>query len=174
MIKDFNEFHDEACITADVCIVGAGAAGITIAREFLSTRYTVVVLESGGLDTEAETQQLYQSEIVGLPHIGIHQGRVRTFGGTTTVWGGQSLRFGASDFQERSWIPDSGWPICRQKLDPYYDRADRYFNSARASLTTIFARRPALNLQPLIQRSFLWNVHSGVADPISERRIVAS
>src|SRR5437870_5517458 len=125
MIKDFNEFHDEACITADVCIVGAGAAGITIAREFLSTRYTVVVLESGGLDTEAETQQLYQSEIVGLPHIGIHQGRVRTFGGTTTVWGGQSLRFGASDFQERSWIPDSGWPICRQKLDPYYDRADR-------------------------------------------------
>lgn len=175
MIKDFNEFRDEASITAGVCIVGAGAAGITIAREFLNTRYTVVVLESGGLETEAQTQQLYESEIVGLPHVGIHKGRVRTFGGTTTLWGGQSLRFGGSDFQERSWIPDCCWPICRRKrLIHTTIEQTRYFNLVPASLTTICALRPALTLQLLIQRSFIWIVHSGVAYPISVRRFVVS
>ncbi|MGH9864210.1 MAG: FAD-dependent oxidoreductase [Candidatus Acidiferrales bacterium] len=125
MIKDFSKFDDGATVTADVCIVGAGAAGIAIAREFVSTHHTVVVLESGGLDTEPETHKLYESEVVGLPHTGIHAGRARVFGGTTTLWGGQALRFSSFDLQKRYWVPFSGWPFSSQELDPYYERAAR-------------------------------------------------
>jgi choline dehydrogenase-like flavoprotein len=125
MIKDFHEFDDGACMKADVCIIGAGAAGITIAREFLGTNFTVLVLETGGLDNEAEIQKLNESEVVGLPHVGIEKGRVRAFGGSTIQWGGQNLRLGAFDFQKRSWVPNSGWPITLQDIEPYYNRAER-------------------------------------------------
>jgi choline dehydrogenase-like flavoprotein len=125
MIKDFHEFDDRACITADVCIIGAGAAGITVAKEFLGTHFSVLVLESGGLDNEAVIQKLNEGEVVGLPHAGIEKGRFRAFGGSTIAWGGQTLRLGAFDFQERSWVPYSGWPITLQDIEPYYDRAER-------------------------------------------------
>lgn len=128
MICDFNNFEDGASISSDFCFIGAGAAGIALAREFIGTPYTVTLLESGGLDHEPESNRLYESEIVGLPHLGIHTGRERVFGGTTTVWGGQALRFDKFDFQTRCWVPFSGWPIAREELDSYYDRADRLLN----------------------------------------------
>lgn len=125
MIQDFSDFDDGAAIEADVCIVGCGAAGITLAREFIGRRFSVLVLEGGGLEAEAETQQIYASEVIGLPHAGIHDGRARIFGGTTTLWGGQALRFDRIDLEKRSWVPHSGWPISLEELEPYYDRAER-------------------------------------------------
>src|SRR5260370_32341097 len=85
MIGDFAEFDDGAEVAADICIVGGGAAGITLAREFIGTRFSVLMLEGGGLETELETQKLYDSEVVGLPHTGVHEGRARAFGGPATV-----------------------------------------------------------------------------------------
>jgi len=125
MISDFAEFDDGAEVAADVCIVGSGAAGIALAREFIGTHFSVLVLEAGGLEADVETQKLYDSEVVGLPHTGVHEGRARVFGGTTTLWGGQALRLDAFDLQKKSWVPYSGWPISREELEPYYDRADR-------------------------------------------------
>jgi len=125
MIKDFAEFNDGADVVADICVVGGGAAGITLAREFIGTRFSVLMLEGGGLKAEVETQKLYDSEVVGLPHTGVHEGRARVFGGTTTLWGGQALRLDAFDLQKRSWVPYSGWPISREDLEPFYDRAER-------------------------------------------------
>lgn len=125
MIQDFYDFEDGRSLSADICIVGAGAAGITIALEFIGSRYTVLVLEGGGLEAEVESQKLYDSEVIGLPHIGVHEGRARIFGGTTTLWGGQALRFDSFDFQKKSWVPHSGWPIRREELDPFYERAER-------------------------------------------------
>ena len=118
MIRDFAEFDDGTAVAADICIVGGGAAGITMAREFIGTRFSVLMLEGGGLEAEAETQKLYESEVVGLPHTGVHEGRARVFGGTTALWGGQVLRL---DALERSWVPHSGWPISREELEPSYD-----------------------------------------------------
>jgi choline dehydrogenase-like flavoprotein len=125
LIEDFNQFNDQNSITADVCIIGAGAAGITIAREFLGTRHNIVVLEGGGFDPEEDSQKLFESEVVGLPHASIHDGRARVLGGTTTLWGGQALRFEDLDFKVRNWVPYSGWPILREALGPYYERAER-------------------------------------------------
>ena len=73
MIRDFADFDDGATLAADICIVGGGAAGITIAREFIGTRFSVLMLEAGGLEAEEETQKLYDSEVVGLPHIRVYR-----------------------------------------------------------------------------------------------------
>lgn len=125
MIEDFHACEDGVNITADVCIVGAGAAGITLAREFLGTPFRVVLLESGGLDKEDAIQGLNAGEAAGLPHGGMEKGRVRGFGGTTIAWGGQTFRLDAFDLQPRSWVPNSGWPISLQELEPYYERAEQ-------------------------------------------------
>jgi choline dehydrogenase-like flavoprotein len=162
MIADFAEFENAATVNADVCIVGAGAAGIAIAREFIGTPYKVLILESGGLDPEPETQELYKSNVVGLPHAGIHDGRVRIFGGTTTLWGGQALRFDAFDLQERSWVPYSGWPITQDMLEPFYERAARVLQlgpliSYHDLCGTFGIEPPALNPTQLYMECSQWS-----------------
>src|SRR5262249_28521068 len=98
MIQDINELEPDATLRADLCIVGSGAAGITIAREFLHTPYSVLVLEGGGRVFEPASQEPYQSHVVGLRHGGIHDGRARVLGGTTTLWAGQALPLFETDF----------------------------------------------------------------------------
>jgi len=124
MIVDLNDHENGHVFRADLVIIGAGAAGITIAREFFETGTSVLMLEGGGERWEPETQDLYISEIAGISHKGIHSGRARIFGGTTTLWAGQTLPLDEMDFQERPWVSDSGWPLKRADLEPYYRRAE--------------------------------------------------
>ncbi len=125
MILDFASTDTPTELDADLCIVGAGAAGIAIALEFVGTRMAVLVVESGGERPEADTQRLYDSELRGLRCATVHDGRARVFGGTTTVWAGQSLPLDEIDFATREWVPHSGWPISLTQLQPYYRRAER-------------------------------------------------
>src|SRR5271170_1318609 len=125
MIVDFDEHNDGHTFESDLCIIGCGAAGITIGREFFNTAVSVVILEAGGHKSEPDTQAIYASEIAGLPHKGIHTGRARIFGGTTTLWAGQTLPLDPSDFCHRPWLSESGWPLKRPELEPYYRRAEK-------------------------------------------------
>lgn len=124
MIIDFLRCPDGHTFEADLCVVGSGAVGITIAREFVDSRISVIVLESGGYKWETPTQGLYESEVVGLPHNGVHSGRARMFGGTTTLWPGQTLPMDELDFEKRPWVAESGWPLRRSDLEPFYRRAE--------------------------------------------------
>jgi choline dehydrogenase-like flavoprotein len=111
----------------DVCIVGAGAAGITIAQEFNGGRHRVLLLESGGLKASPTAQRLCAGQVVDPRHHGpLDRYRVRRFGGTTTVWGGCCAPFDAIDFRARAHVPYSGWPIGKADLDPFYARAHVY------------------------------------------------
>ena len=101
MIHDFESLETPETLDADLCIIGSGAAGITLAREFLGSGLRVAVLAGGARSQTRPDQDLYNSEIVGLPHPGTHEGRARTFGGTTTLWGGQALPLDAIDFEPR-------------------------------------------------------------------------
>jgi choline dehydrogenase-like flavoprotein len=108
---------------ADICIVGAGAAGIALAVESARKGWKVLLLEGGGAVREDSSQAIYDSEIVGLPHRGIHTGRIRVKGGTTVRWGGQILELDALDFTPRPGIPESGWPFPKTELTSFYVRA---------------------------------------------------
>ena len=110
-------------IQRDICVIGAGAAGITFAREFIGKATTVCLLESGDLEFNETTQDLYSGENIGLPYFPLTICRLRFFGGTTNHWGGYNQPFSNWEFEKHPWIPNSGWPISRFDLDPYYDRA---------------------------------------------------
>jgi choline dehydrogenase-like flavoprotein len=108
----------------DVCIVGAGAAGLVLAIELINHGKHVLVLESGGWRRwERRTQALKKSEVVGLPYAGVHSGRFRTLGGTTAAWAGQIMELDEIDFAHRHWVPGSGWPIQKSDLAAGYKRA---------------------------------------------------
>ena len=123
MILDFLRRSCPDSIEADICIVGAGAAGIAIAREFVGTDVQVCILESGGFGADTPHQRLCEGATTGP--IEIHPGvsRVRAFGGTGNVWGGGCIPLSPEDFTVRDWIPYSGWPIGYDDLRPFYDRA---------------------------------------------------
>lgn len=122
---DGRTVEPDTVFTTDVCVIGAGAAGITIARELAASRHDVVLVESGGLETEAEPQNLAAGEIVGQPYPALISTRLRAFGGTTGHWAGWCTPLTAIDFARRSWVPASGWPIDLDDLTPYYERAQR-------------------------------------------------
>lgn len=126
MIIDLNSSQETPDLPCDVCIVGAGAAGLAIATEMLKSHKTVVILESGGFEHEPATQALYDVENSGSPHAGATQGRFRVLGGSTTKWGGQALPLTPLDFEKRDWVAHSGWPIQFDELKPYYERASRF------------------------------------------------
>lgn len=123
MIFDFARNEAVPPISADVCIVGAGAAGIVLAVELAGQGKRVLLLESGGSIVEPEPQLLNDCSYSGQPHQGANIGRFRVLGGTTTAWGGQILEMDAEDFGARDWVPGSGWPFPKTELRPYYERA---------------------------------------------------
>lgn len=58
MMIDARTIPEDAPFDTDICIIGAGAAGIAMAREFIGDTRQVCLLESGGLDMNAATQAL--------------------------------------------------------------------------------------------------------------------
>jgi len=107
----------------DLCIVGAGPAGITVALELDSVGWRVCLLEAGGLDYEAETQRLLEGEVLGQPYPPLRDTRVAALGGSTTVWAGWCRPLEPLDFEPRDWCDASGWPFGPDELRPYYARA---------------------------------------------------
>lgn len=129
MLIDFASPAAPRSIEADLCIVGAGAAGIALALNFAGTHHSICLLEGGGFAHEPESQALYEGSAVGVPWLcSLHDSRLRQFGGTTSrEWGGGCTPLDALDFASRPWVPYSDWPITRNELLPYYERARTIF-----------------------------------------------
>lgn len=123
MIRDLDERTEDGDIQADLCIIGAGAAGITLAHALRDSGLEVVLLEAGGLEIDTDSQEIYEGEIVGLDYYPIDTTRLRYFGGSTNHWSGRCMKLDPIDFEQRDWIPNSGWPIGREALLPYYEPA---------------------------------------------------
>ncbi|MGF7178097.1 FAD-dependent oxidoreductase [Azospirillum doebereinerae] len=123
MIRDARHVLHGTHIDCDVCIIGGGAAGLTIVRELAGTAHSVVLLEGGGLEADGISQALYAGRSVGLPYERLTTARSRYLGGSTNCWGGFSRPLEPNDFAVRPWIPHSGWPIARDSLTPFYERA---------------------------------------------------
>lgn len=124
-----NEIPSGAKFSGHLCIVGAGAAGIAIAREFAGSSIKVFLLEAGDYDFTDESQSIYQTEPVEVIPEGALNGedpsfsRQRYFGGSTNCWGGWCRPLDEIDFAKRSWVHGSGWPITQRDLVAYYRKA---------------------------------------------------
>jgi choline dehydrogenase-like flavoprotein len=119
-----NDLEPNTSIRADICIVGAGAAGITLATMLDGYSLTVCLIESGDHSADETTQALYDLEITGYPVRENFMSRARYFGGTSNIWAGRSMKLTELDVRQREWIPESGWPITYAELERYYSSAE--------------------------------------------------
>jgi choline dehydrogenase-like flavoprotein len=123
MHYDARIIENNTLIQGDICIIGAGAAGISIAMEFINTPYKIILLEGGGFEYEERIQELYEGKTTGQPYYPLKSTELHYFGGTTGHWGGMCSLFDPIAFQKRDWVDKSGWPINQETLLPYYKRA---------------------------------------------------
>jgi choline dehydrogenase-like flavoprotein len=150
VLDDARRLGDTHNLKADVCIVGAGAAGITLALELADSGLGVLLLESGGLKAERDTQRLYEGAVADERlHSPPHRFRQRRFGGSTTVWGGRCVPFDPIDFEARDYIPYSGWPIGLEAIQPFYPRAHQLCEAGAFEYRDIEALRGPL--RPMIE-----------------------
>ncbi|HEY4972811.1 MAG TPA: hypothetical protein VII41_04330, partial [Steroidobacteraceae bacterium] len=177
MIEDLRKLPSGTTISADICLIGAGAAGITIARELAGSALRVCLVEGGGAQYEyLESQQLYAGASVGVP-VALEAGRLRFLGGTTNHWGGRCAPLDEHDFKKRDWIPHSGWPIDRAELDPYYVRAREVAGftspwlSDQDTLAYLNVNLPSINQEWL--KPFLWHFTPVMKDAPAWRWAIA-
>lgn len=132
MLLDARDFVEGEELQADVCIVGAGAAGITLARALSGGSLDIVLLESGGAEMVAATQALAEGDLAdgrfvnGFAHdqvIGLDAVRLRLLGGTTNHWAGYCRPLRPVDYERRPHLAVSGWPFGPDELDPWYAQA---------------------------------------------------
>lgn len=146
--QSLTDCDTDAPIVADLAIIGGGACGITLAKALSGKGLSIVVLESGGPEEDAEHEAL--NRVVAEPWSdkaaklrddfhrnltafwdGAHQPfgvRCRGLGGSTQAWAGKSRAFDRVDYAERSWVPLSGWPVSQQSLLPYIETAAEQLN----------------------------------------------
>jgi choline dehydrogenase-like flavoprotein len=182
-IENLSKFNSGSVFETDLVIVGGGPAGLTVAREFFGTSIRVLVVESGLLNETQEHAALAAVESIGEPiselqkqkRIAFHGAssplwsqdaqpygvRCRALGGSSHAWAGKSAAFDPIDFASRSWVRSSGWPMKREALDPYLDRAadalnlgPNCYDDGLWQLLGINAPEPGLEAAGL--RSFFW------------------
>ncbi|MGC9197550.1 MAG: GMC oxidoreductase [Acidobacteriaceae bacterium] len=102
-------------VRAQVCVVGAGIAGLVLARKLALGGIDVVVLEAGGRRLETSGQEMFGSaELKGQRNVGTVEGRFRVFGGSSLRWGGQVLSAGGG----------VAWLVRSEDLAPYVAEAE--------------------------------------------------
>ncbi|MEM7527803.1 MAG: GMC family oxidoreductase [Pseudomonadota bacterium] len=126
MIEDGRSIPRGTEIECDICIVGAGIAGLAMAEALEPSGARIVLLESGGLEpgsadpsfnTGTSNDNSYPFEL----------SRTRGLGGTSALWTGVCIPLDASDFEPRNWLPHSGWPIGLDTVEPFYPQASAFF-----------------------------------------------
>jgi choline dehydrogenase-like flavoprotein len=145
MFSDARSIASGSVLEADICVIGAGAAGITLCREFIGRREKIILLEGGGTEFSKslkalpsifrrhvlEEQALAGGNNTGDAYYPLRFTRVRTFGGSSLAWQGHGLQarpLDPVDFEARGGLPLHGWPFSRGDLDPYYRRAQTICN----------------------------------------------
>jgi choline dehydrogenase-like flavoprotein len=137
VILDLRELADQSHLRADLCIIGGGPAGIALARRFTAGPRQVLVLESGGLELEADAQELNRGEVRGERYFDLRLPRQRVFGGTSVHWTGEMGVLGEVDFAARPWQAYPGWPIAREEV------ASRYAEALEICGGSAWPRNPA-------------------------------
>ncbi len=146
MLKNARPSGASGDIETDVCVVGAGPAGIAFAREWIGLPLRVAILESGGYEDDARVQDLSAGPVSSNYHLrdALAHGRHRQFGGTANLWlyrtlpddgrrAARSLPPEAIDLEPRG--DRAGWGLTLESLQPDYERAQRTWSGGPADHT---------------------------------------
>jgi choline dehydrogenase-like flavoprotein len=126
MLVDLEELEAQPePIRSQVCIIGAGLAGHSLAQRLAAAGIDVALLEAGGRSLEERSQRIYDARMARLKHEGTYEGRFRLLGGSSTRWGGQLLPYTAEILQPSPSLPSHGWPLAIDEVAPFYFDAQR-------------------------------------------------
>jgi choline dehydrogenase-like flavoprotein len=144
MLIDSSSVATSAVIEADICIIGAGPAGISLAREFIGSSLRVVLLESGNFEDDQHIQELSQGAVNSqyFSANALAEGRTRRFGGTPNRWcyttePGDGRRYARClppetlDFESHADEPSLCWPVSFDQLRPFFEKAQKVWNGGR-------------------------------------------
>ena len=146
------EIPRDSQLDADICVVGGGPAGISIALHLIeATNLKVALLESGGLEPEEGPQTLNEGANVGLDYYDLTTTRHRVLGGSSHKWAGWCRPMDELDFQGRPGIPNSGWPISYLDMQPHFRAAERLCQLE----SEVWAPTPNMDLPPLYLNPFV-------------------
>jgi choline dehydrogenase-like flavoprotein len=111
MFLDARHIVDGDVLDVDLCVIGAGAAGVALALEFAHTEHTetrVLLLEGGGATGDGDNPGTYR--IVPGSTFGLVVDPAQTWylGGNANHWFGNCRPLDDVDFEPRPWIPHSG------------------------------------------------------------------
>ncbi len=168
-------------LETDICIVGSGPAGLTIAAELAGTPWRVLVLESGGRLRDPDIDRLNDIENVGAARARPHRdARNRVLGGSSDTWSGRCGYLDEIDFACRPWVPGSGWPIRAEEVRPYLDRAAGHLGIGYGSgfnddsFWELSGRpRPPGDVDARLLRPYFWQISKDPADPFAAKRFGA-
>lgn len=134
MIIDANTLPVGHILEADLCVVGSGPAGVSLAHSFRGRNERVLLLEGGGTELEQGSQELYRGVAVGdgenEQNDYLTYSRLRQVGGTSNHWSGWCRPLGEMDILSRANIRDARWPVEFSQLIPYYKKAARLLKIA--------------------------------------------
>ncbi|WP_405489886.1 GMC oxidoreductase [Nocardia sp. NBC_00511] len=174
-VDDLRTTRDEELV-ADVCVIGSGPAGLTVASELANSALRVLVLESGGADLAPDDRD--EIESIGAARARPYRNaRNRMLGGSSHTWSGRCAPLDELDFTARSWVPHSGWPIGSAELEPYWERAvahlglgygsgfsdDRFWRLADRTPPTPPVDRTRLT-------PYFWQISRDPSDPFDAKR----
>ena len=123
MLIDARRSPPRTAIECDLCIVGAGPAGLTLARRLDNGRRSICLVEAGSLAFNHRSQALLAGESGDGGYPSLQTARVAALGGSTHLWAGWCRPLDPIDFERREEFPSSGWPLSRRDLDPFYREA---------------------------------------------------
>jgi choline dehydrogenase-like flavoprotein len=112
----------------DVCVVGSGPAGVTLARRLGAVGRSVGLFEAGAIELQPESQNFYDGATAGQPYYSLQACRLRFFGGSSNHWGGWTRELDPYDFEPKPHHALSGWPIGWKDLAPYAAEAADILN----------------------------------------------
>lgn len=190
-VQDLAALGEAPIEPCDVLIVGAGPAGLSVARGLAAAGRRTLVLESGGLEEDESTEALNETlseaglwsplQAARRQHFHAHQTRMwahgrqgfgvrcRVLGGSTVAWAGKSAAFSELDYAVRPWVPDSGWPVTAADLAPHLDRAAEALNLGincyDGRLWEHLRHAPPQRPDPDVLDSFFWQFARSTLDP---------
>lgn len=124
----------------DICVVGTGPVGISLALDLARSGRSVLLLESGDLRATQRAQRLSDADIVDTRvHVPMDVAVHRGLGGASNLWGGRCVPLEPIDFEPRAAIPHSGWPISMSDLADFLPQACSYIDCG----APVFENRPA-------------------------------
>lgn len=157
MLIDARQIENNTKIEGNICIIGAGAAGISIALELEKTFKNIILLEGGGMEYDDRIQELYNGKLTGHPYYPMKASRLHYFGGSTGHWGGMCSTFDDIDFEKRDWVENSGWPIKREDIAKYYPKATSILDLGSSDWSLDYWLKKDADLKPLpLDSNVIW------------------